>query len=77
MHSSYDYVWVAIFGWGLGGTLLNFAMLVLLLTVLDGGCPAVRRPAQADLLPACVSAAAVEGEVARRVRDGGALRGRA
>ncbi len=42
MHSSYSYVWVAIFGWGLGGTLLNFAMLVVLLTVLDGGCPAVR-----------------------------------
>ncbi|KAL4421996.1 hypothetical protein ABPG77_005426, partial [Micractinium sp. CCAP 211/92] len=35
MHSSYSYVWVAIFGWGLGGTLLNFAMLVVLLTVLD------------------------------------------
>lgn len=38
MHQSYNYVWVAIFAWGLGATLLNFACLVLLLAVLDGGC---------------------------------------
>ncbi|KAL4440309.1 hypothetical protein ABPG75_003310 [Micractinium tetrahymenae] len=35
MHQSYTYVWVAIFAYGVGGTLLNFGMLVLLLTFLD------------------------------------------
>lgn len=42
-------MWVAIFAWGVGGTLLNFAMLVTLLTVLDGGWLGIGGAVQAGL----------------------------